>query len=139
MLLSQLKKLKHFVDRRAKLAEKYDALLEQMCPQILPPVRQLGNNLGWHLYSIRVEFTRLGISRKGLIEFLREHNIGSQVHYIPLQLQPYWKKMGWGHKDFSGAMRYYERTLSLPIFPSMEEDDVSYVVENLKNGFEYTK
>ena len=96
-------------------------------------MRQENVDLGWHLYSVRIDFTRLGTSRRTLIDYLHKRSIGSQVHYIPLPWQPYWKKYGWERESFPGASAYYEKTLSLPLFPAMEEEDIARVVTALSD------
>jgi dTDP-4-amino-4,6-dideoxygalactose transaminase len=63
---------------------------------------------------------------------MRERGIGTQVHYIPLPMQPYYRDRGWDPAAFPGALRYYERTLSLPLFPAMHEHDVDRVVDALR-------
>lgn len=130
---SQLRKLSAFLARRAQLADAYDRLLAAKAPAILPPLRQAGVQLGWHLYSARIDFSALGLSRRAMIERLRRHGVGSQVHYIPVPWQPYWRKRGWKREAFPGAARYYESTLSLPLFPAMSEDDVRRVVQALSS------
>lgn len=128
---SQLKKLSAFISRRSKLAGLYDAALAALEPYVLPPLRQDGVELGWHLYSVRIDFPKLGRSRRALIEHLHKFGIGSQVHYIPLPWQPYWQKHGWERKTFSGASAYYQKTLSLPLFAAMVDEDVDRVVSAL--------
>ena len=129
---SQLKKLDKFISRRSELAALYDKLLVPLAPNILPPMRQHNVELGWHLYSVRIDFLALSSSRRTVIEFLKSKGIGSQVHYIPLHWQPYWQKHGWDRKRLRGASSYYEKTLSLPLFPSMSNEDVHQVCEALK-------
>ena len=62
---------------------------------------------------------------------LRTKGVGTQVHYIPVPRQPYYAERGWAEHAFEGAEAYYERTLSLPLFPSMSDDDVDRVVSAL--------
>lgn len=131
---SQLRKLSAFVARRAELAERYDRLLAPLAPALSPPLRQAGVESGWHLYSARIEFSALGMSRRALMERLRKRGIGSQVHYIPVPWQPYWRERGLQHDVFPGAAHYYERTLSLPLFPAMSEVDVRSVAEALSDS-----
>ena len=90
-----------------------------------------GSESSYHLYSVLIEFSELRLSRATLMQRLRELGIGTQVHYIPVPEQPYYRDRGWEPAGFPGARRYYERTLSLPLFPGMDDTDVDRVVESL--------
>ena len=84
---------------------------------------------------MRIDFEHIGVQRAALIEVLKKSGIGTQVHYIPVHTQPYYQKL-YGPKTLEGAQAYYEKTLSLPLFPSMDEDDVRRIVEALKGVIE---
>jgi dTDP-4-amino-4,6-dideoxygalactose transaminase len=88
----------------------------------------------YHLYPVLIDFAALGVSRSDLMDRLRDLGIGTQVHYIPLPAQPYYRDRGWQPEDFPGAARYYERTLSLPMFPAMADADVDRVVASLQQA-----
>jgi dTDP-4-amino-4,6-dideoxygalactose transaminase len=77
-----------------------------------------------------VDFARLNLDRRGLMARLRERGIGTQVHYIPVHMQPFYRER-YGPLELPGAMEYYSRTLSLPLFPAMTEGDVDRVVDAL--------
>lgn len=126
--LSQLKKLDRFLARRRALAVRYDGLLGDIAP-----VRVRDH--AWHLYSVRVDFDGLGTGRAAVMRALCERGIGSQVHYIPVHKQPYYRAR-YGEIELPGAQRYYERTLSLPLFPGMKDEDVDFVAETLKEILE---
>ncbi|MCI5059470.1 MAG: DegT/DnrJ/EryC1/StrS family aminotransferase, partial [Alphaproteobacteria bacterium] len=126
--LSQLKKLERFVEKRKKLAKLYDEFLEPLAPHILPPSRVGGQDPALHLYAARFDFEKIGKSRDDVMLALKEKSIGTQVHYIPVHSQPYYQKL-YGKQSLPGAAEYYQKTLSLPLFPLMEEDDVRYVVQ----------
>lgn len=128
--LSQLKKLDRFLARRAGLVALYDRLLPRLAPLVAPPVRPADARPGWHLYAVQIDFARAGIAREGLMAGLREEGIGTQVHYIPVPRQPYYRER-YGEGSFPGADAYYEGTLSLPLFPSMQDGDVERVVTAL--------
>lgn len=134
---SQLSKLSTFVARRAELAGVYDELLEEFTPTILPPRRLRGVESAWHLYPVRIDFSALPINRRTLMDRLRLSGVGSQVHYIPVPWQPYWKKLGFKKNNFPGAAKYYEKTLSLPLFPSMDNSDSIRVIEALRAAMEF--
>lgn len=129
--LSQLRKLEGFVARRRALAARYDALLEEL--PIRPVTRpEHRSDSAYHLYSVLMDFEEIGVRRADLMDRLRERGVGTQVHYIPLPMHPYYRARGWSVEKFPGAQRYYRRTLSLPLFPGMNDSDVDVVVENLQ-------
>lgn len=127
---SQLKKLDHFVARRRELARMYDEALKPLSNVIQPPKREAWCDPAWHLYSLRIDFDAIGMPRADFMNELKSRNIGSQVHYIPVHTQPYYTDL-YGQSDLPGAMEYYEKTLSIPLFPAMQDEDVTYVVEQI--------
>lgn len=129
--LSQLKKLARFAAQRRRLVAAYRERLGAM-RAILQPVEDAGHgDPAWHLFVVRIDFERAGVSRADLMRRLAEAGIGSQVHYIPVHRQPYYAARYPG-THLPGADAYYARCLSLPLFPSMSEDDVARVCGALK-------
>ncbi|NIA69029.1 UDP-4-amino-4,6-dideoxy-N-acetyl-beta-L-altrosamine transaminase [Pelagibius litoralis] len=128
--LSQIKKLTRFVTKRRALAEHYDRLLSDFAPLVRPITRSQNCEPAWHLYAVLIDFEAAGISRAALMQQLTAQGIGTQVHYIPVHLQPYYQER-YGTISLPGAESYYARTLSLPLFPGMETDDVERVVDAL--------
>jgi dTDP-4-amino-4,6-dideoxygalactose transaminase len=133
--LSQLGKLDRFIDLRRALVATYDRLLAPLAPAILPPKRVSDCNPAWHLYAPRFHFREIGIEREALMKCLQSAGIGTQVHYIPVHLQPYYARLV-GEQQLPGAMQYYRSTLSLPLFPEMTDDDVLRVVNTLGGSIE---
>jgi dTDP-4-amino-4,6-dideoxygalactose transaminase len=129
--LSQLRKLPRFHRRRVKIAALYDRLLEPLAP-ILRPVKHSDAPHGWHLYAVLIDFAQLGMTRAKLMAALRRQGIGTQVHYIPVHQQPYYRRR-YAKLDLPGADAYYARCLSLPIYPAMSDDDVRRVADVLAN------
>lgn len=125
--LSQLKKLDRFVSDRRALAERYDAKLTPYAPSIRPIARSTWCHPAWHLYSVLIDFEKLGKSRSQVVRELEEEGIRSQVHYIPVHRQPYYR-MRYGAQTLPGADAYYRQTLSLPLFVGMGVKDVDRVV-----------
>ena len=125
---SQLNKLDRFIAARRSLVADYDRLLGRLMPRVLPPSRAANCDPAWHLYAPRIDFHGVGVSRASVMNRLRSAGIGSQVHYIPVHLQPYYQDR-YGHQQLDGAMAYYRSTLSLPLFPSMTDGDVRRVVD----------
>jgi UDP-4-amino-4,6-dideoxy-N-acetyl-beta-L-altrosamine transaminase len=133
--LAQLAKLDRFVARRAELVARYDRLLAPLAPHVLPPIAPPGVRPGWHLYAARIDFAGLGRTRTSVMRALREKGVGTQVHYIPVHQQPYYRARC-GALELPGADAYYRRTLSLPLFPAMADTDVDRVVETLAGVLE---
>jgi dTDP-4-amino-4,6-dideoxygalactose transaminase len=128
--VSQLKKLDRFVTRRRALAVRYDKALAPLAPVIRPVPRIAGCEPGLHLYAVLIDFTALGLDRAGVMQRLREQGVGTQVHYIPVHRQPYYRDR-YGDLKLPGADAYYARELSLPLYPDMSDDDVDRVVDAL--------
>ncbi|HIC80723.1 MAG TPA: UDP-4-amino-4,6-dideoxy-N-acetyl-beta-L-altrosamine transaminase [Kiloniellaceae bacterium] len=128
---SQLKKLDRFVARRRALAARYDSQLEGLSPLLQPLAQSQHCKAAWHLYAVLIDFEAAGISRAALMSRLKEDGIGTQVHYIPVHRQPYYQGR-YGKTDLPGSERYYARTLSLPLFAGMADEDVDRVVAALK-------
>jgi UDP-4-amino-4,6-dideoxy-N-acetyl-beta-L-altrosamine transaminase len=120
--LSQLAKLDRFVARRAALSRRYDSLLAPHADKIAIPTRGAELAPPTHLYSVLIDFEALGVTRRQVVERLRADGVGAQVHYIPVHTQPYYRAL-YGDLDLPGARAWYERTLSLPLFPGMVDDD----------------
>ncbi len=128
--LSQLGKLDTFCAVRRALAARYDEKLAPLAPLVRPLSRVADCDPAWHLYVARIDFTALGIERAAVMAQLTEAGIGTQVHYLPLHMQPYYRDR-YGEMSLPGAEAFYQQALSLPLFPDMTEKEVDYVVETL--------
>ncbi|MEQ8194798.1 MAG: UDP-4-amino-4,6-dideoxy-N-acetyl-beta-L-altrosamine transaminase [Rhodospirillales bacterium] len=124
--LSQLKKLERFAERRRSLADHYDKHVVALAPTVKPIGRIKGCVPAWHLYAVLIDFEAAGISRADTMRRLQEKGIGSQVHYIPVHRQPYYRQR-YGDLALPGADAYYARCLSLPLHVRMEDTDVERV------------
>jgi UDP-4-amino-4,6-dideoxy-N-acetyl-beta-L-altrosamine transaminase len=131
--LSQLTKLGRFLTRRRALVATYDALLQQLAPQVVTLKRTPNVQPAWHLYVALIDFAALDLDRAAVMRRLAAQGIGTQVHYFPVYRQPYYKA---AHPQLhlAGAEDYYRRCLSLPLYPSMSTDDVTRVVCALKRA-----
>jgi UDP-4-amino-4,6-dideoxy-N-acetyl-beta-L-altrosamine transaminase len=127
---SQLGKLEQFAAQRRRLAARYDSRLASFAPLLRPITRSPHCVPAWHLCSVLIDFDALGTTRGQLVRALEERGIRTQVHYIPVHRHPYYRER-YGAIALPGAEAYYRRTLSLPLFVGMDEEDVDYVVENL--------
>jgi UDP-4-amino-4,6-dideoxy-N-acetyl-beta-L-altrosamine transaminase len=133
--LSQLGKLGQFVKRRASLAARYDEGLQPLAPLVRPITRVEGCRPAWHLYVVLIDFEAAGTDRAGVMRRLKEAGIGTQVHYIPVHHQPYYRQR-YGKTSLPGVDAYYARCLSLPLFPTIGNEDVDRVVDMVRGIIE---
>ncbi|MEC2061741.1 DegT/DnrJ/EryC1/StrS family aminotransferase [Bacillus stercoris] len=130
----QLKRLDDMQKRREEIAGRYQTAFQQIPGLITPFVHDDGRH-AWHLYVLQVDEKKAGVTRSEMITALKdEYNIGTSVHFIPVHIHPYYQKQfGFKESDFPNAMNYYKRTLSLPLYPSMSDDDVHDVIEAVRD------
>jgi len=128
--ISQLSKMEKFLLERRKLAAHYEARLAGLASVVRYVAGTHGDHHGWHLCTVLIDFNKVDLDRRMLMEKLNARGVGSQVHYIPVHLQPFYRQR-YGEQSLPGAIAYYESTLSLPLFPSMTEKDVDRVVDAL--------
>lgn len=129
--LSQLGKLPRFVARRQALATAYEAALAPLAPTVRLAARPAWSDPALHLMVALVDFEALGRSRLDVVEALRSKGVGTQVHYIPVHRQPYYRDL-YGALELPGAEAWYAQCLSLPLYPGMADDDVGTVVAALR-------
>ena len=126
--IEQLKKCDEFRKAREKIAKIYDTSFADL-EEIQTPVRRSDTEHAWHLYVIELNLDHLQITRNQFIDVLREEQIGTSVHFIPLHLHPYYRdNFGYHPSDFPNASSAFERIVSLPIYPRMTEADVESVI-----------
>lgn len=128
---SQLDKLDKFIERRRSIVEHYNSNFSKLA-EIVTPYQHSDGNSSWHLYVIQLKKELLSIDRKQFFIELRQANIGVNVHYIPVHLQPYYKELGFKKGDYPHAEQLYDQIITLPLSPSMEEADVNYIVNKVK-------
>ncbi len=135
--LSQLKKLDRFIERRREIVGQYNKLFEETTA-FSTPFESLHAMSSYHLYIIQLNLEEIGMTRREVFDAMREKGIGVQVHYTPLHLQPYYANTyGYNVGDFPKAEYYYERALTLPLFPQMVDGDVDRVAKVLDEIFDY--
>ncbi len=127
--ISQLKKLGKFVDKRKQIVKWYERLLGSN-PYVDLPVEKEYADPSWHLYPVRLK-DGYKEKKKRLFERLGEDGIKLQVHYIPVYMHPYYRKLGYGVGICPIAEDFYRREMSLPIYYSLDINDVSYVVDRI--------
>jgi UDP-4-amino-4,6-dideoxy-N-acetyl-beta-L-altrosamine transaminase len=127
---SQMKRLDAFVARRRELADRYDPALAGL--PLLLPARSAEAESAWHLYVIRIDRERTGVTRRELYDALRDAGIGVNVHYIPVHTQPYYRRLGFAPGDLPLAEAFSAEALSLPLFPELTGAEQDTVVAALK-------
>lgn len=125
--LGQLERLDGFLETRRHLAGIYDEAFAEI-PEIIAPLRRPGRDHVFHIYVARLQTHDLAIDRAQFIEALRDLNIGTSVHFIPVHLHPYYRDTyGYQPSEFPSAGQLYEQIVSLPLYPRMSVEDVRYV------------
>ena len=126
--VSQLKKLDSFIKRRKEIALRYD---EAFFNSIVKLLYSFNQNSSYHLYVVKVDFSKLNISKIELFNKMREKNIGLQLHYIPINKQPFYKNLGYGKEPTPIMNRYYDECFSLPMYSSLSNEEQEYVIKTL--------
>jgi UDP-4-amino-4,6-dideoxy-N-acetyl-beta-L-altrosamine transaminase len=123
--ISQLERANTGIERRREIAKNYDEAFKKT------KIKPIDNPDGhaYHLYIIKVE------DRLGLYNYLKDNGIYSQVHYIPVHTLPYYQDLGWKHGDFPISESYYEKCLSIPMYPSLTNEQQEFVINTIKNYY----
>ena len=124
--ISQLSRIEEFVSRRHLLASRYNAALPGLPVRWLP--RSTTNRSALHLYVVYVSADR----RRQVFNQLRERGFGVNVHYIPVHLQPYYRRFGFREGDFPAAEQHYHEAISLPLYPSLKESEQDQIITALR-------
>jgi perosamine synthetase len=121
LALSQFNKLDQFILRRKELVNRYDAKFSLM--RNCRPAQTSGRDQsGHHLYVLRIDFNSIALNRSQLMNKLKDHGIGSQVHYIPVPAHPFYRKLGYDLGDYPNSLKYYLECLSIPLFYDLKDD-----------------
>ncbi|WP_018764024.1 UDP-4-amino-4,6-dideoxy-N-acetyl-beta-L-altrosamine transaminase [Bacillus pseudomycoides] len=136
--LSQLQKLDSFIAKRKQYVSMYNMALKDLPEVILP--KQLDHvDSSWHLYIIQLNLPMLKVDRKEIFQALQQENIGVNVHYIPIHLQPYYQKLGYQKGICPNAEKLYESIITLPLFSEMSEQDANDVIQAVKKVINFYK
>lgn len=127
LALSQLKRASQNLERRHQIARRYDQAFKNT-PIRTPKVAN-GIYHAYHLYVIRTD------KRDEFLKYLRQLNIIVQVHYIPVHYHPYYRNQGWKKGDFPVAEEFYRQCFSIPIFPTMTDDEQEFVIQKMLEFF----
>jgi dTDP-4-amino-4,6-dideoxygalactose transaminase len=121
--LSQLKRADSGLERRREIASIYNEAFKYKT--YIKGQSGVVDGHAYHLYIIETE------SRLGLYNYLREHQIYAQIHYIPCHLMPYYKQFGWKEGDMPNAETYYKHCISLPMYPTLKEEEQRLVISKV--------
>ena len=126
--ISQLKKLPGFINKRLNIAKKYDDSFKNT---IIEPLYYFDKKSSYHLYVVKVDFKKVNINRIELFNKFKERDIGIQLHYIPINKQPYYKKLGYGNETTPVMDDYYSKCFSLPMYASLRDEEQNYIINTL--------
>ena len=135
--LSQMNKLDQFIQRRRGIAARYNKAFAEI-EEIITPLEQGNVQAVYHIYVIQLRTEKLRVGRREIFDTLRAENVGVNVHYLPVHLHPYYRReFGYKKGDYPKAEGYYERAITLPIFPRMSDEDVEDVIKAVKKAIAY--
>ena len=129
--VSQMKKIDRFMKKRQVIAKRYDKYLSNI-KNIKKSQSKSSSVSANHLYTIKIDFTKIKLSRNDLMGKLRKIGIITQVHYIPIPLHPYYKQLGYDVDNLPDTMNFYFQILSIPIYPKLSIFNQLKVYKNLK-------
>ena len=127
---SQMDSLDEFVARRRYLVKRYNEKLKNL--PLRTPYQDEATNPSWHIYIIRVDFTKVKLSKKEIFARMKDRGIVLNLHYIPVHTQPYYQKLGFQKGDFPVSEKYYEEAITLPLYYDLTDEQQDEVIEALK-------
>ena len=132
--ISQISRLRSGINKRRHLVKVYQRLLKNIAYIKTPELPSYENSHVWHLFSISIDFKKLKKSRISVMRQLESFGIGTQIHYTPIFLQPYYKQKN--SKKLPNALIFYNNTLSLPLYPDLNNQDIKLICDKLINVLE---
>ncbi|RKO66900.1 UDP-4-amino-4,6-dideoxy-N-acetyl-beta-L-altrosamine transaminase [Desulfofundulus salinus] len=142
--LSQLRKLDRFLERRREIARTYNEAFASL-PEVEIPYQAPYSRSSWHLYVLVLKLEHLKFDRRQVFEALRAENIGVNVHYLPVYRHPYYRWLGDPDScSLSGfycfhAEELYERIITLPLYPAMDNEDVNDVIQAVRRVISWAR
>ena len=129
---SQMERIEEILDKRAKVAGMYGERLAEVEEVQVPYIAPYVSRMSWFVYVIRLV---KGIDRNKVIKYLNEEGVQCKPYFTPIHLQPFYRKMfGYKEGDFPVTEDVTERTIALPFFNNLKEEQIDYVVEKIKEG-----
>ncbi len=136
LLCSQLNKLDRFSTRRKEIVKMYNEAFDKM-PEIIVQKEIPESDTTRHLYVIRLNMELLTCTRRQFFDALYAENVCPQVHYLPVYMHSYYEKLGYKKGICQEAEAYYESSMSIPLYPSMTDDDVNSAIAAVKKVVDY--
>jgi UDP-4-amino-4,6-dideoxy-N-acetyl-beta-L-altrosamine transaminase len=133
--LSQLNRLQEFINRRRQIVGQYNEEFSDVSWLTRPGLRNPADRdrISWHLYTVQIDFKKIGKTRTQVMMELRQKGVGTQVLYIPIYLQPWYRQTyGYRHGKCPISEDYYRHALSLPLYPAMRDVDIQRVIESVR-------
>ncbi|HHV32332.1 DegT/DnrJ/EryC1/StrS family aminotransferase [Caproiciproducens sp. LBM24188] len=131
--LQQLARLNEMQAKRLKIAEQYNAEFAKI-DGVEPPFVPDYTTHSWHLYVLRILPEKLTIDRDQFIVELNNRNVGTSVHFIPVTyMSAYTNRFGFKQGDFPNCEKHFERIISLPLYPTMKDEEVQYVIDAVRD------
>jgi UDP-4-amino-4,6-dideoxy-N-acetyl-beta-L-altrosamine transaminase len=129
---SQLSKIASFKQRRREIVNAYNKAFQKI-PYITIPYEEENVDSCFHLYVLQLNFDKIGKSRTQVMDALKQKGIGTQVHYIPVNNQPYYVKRYGNYcaDEYPIAESYYNKCLSIPLFPMMADEEVAHIIKTI--------
>ena len=129
---SQMERIEEILDKREKVAGRYNKKLVEMEEVQVPYIAPYVSRMSWFVYVVRLD---RWIDRNGVMKYLNEEGVQCKPYFTPIHFQPFYKKMfGYKEGDFPITEDVAGRTIALPFFNNLQEEQIDYVVEKLKEG-----
>jgi len=128
--ISQMNRIDEFMHKRNEIRRYYDGQF-QNSTLVTPAQKENREQSGNHIYPLRISFDKLKINRAQLFQELKNKGIGTQVHYIPIPMHPYYAELGYKMADLPNSMKYYAEALTVPMFPKLTKQNRTYVAKTL--------
>ncbi len=130
--VSQITRLHQYVERRHEIARRYDEMLAEL--PVTLPWQSHKSYSAYHLYVIRLQLHKIERTHRQVFEALRAKDILVNLHYIPVHTQPFYQQMGFKEGDYPEAEAFYREAISIPMHPTLKDEEVVFVVESLREA-----
>ncbi len=134
--ITQMDKLDEFIKRRKELVEMYNESLSKIDGVIIQKEEEFSDT-SRHLYIMKLDLDKFKVGKKEIFEALLAENIGVNVHYLPVYLHPYYKKLGYEKGLCPNAEELYDSMITLPLYPGMSDDDFYDVINAVNKVLGY--
>jgi len=129
--IAQLERIDEILDKREKVVRLYNERLKD-CDDVICPHFEENKKISWFVYVVRIKDRFERLDRDDILNKLREKGIGCSNYFTPIHLQPFYRKMfGYKKGDFPVTEKVSERTIALPFYNNLKEEQIDYVCENL--------